>query len=646
MVFLALLVPISVIGGIVYVHMNTVLETDINSINGYLLDRLYIQIENELNDLNGRFEQVLSGDTVGLFLMGSTTLFNQRMDEVFAANSLISRVYVRPSGTGLSLANEYEYPQFETELENAPVWEEKWIGRSEEELQVWDGPYTAPDGQVCLVFPGPAMSIRKSNSGMIFFEVSIQKLLDKVAGDVNTATKHLHFVTADGLDYINKKDYSEAGFFDEIVASEQREYQMVNIDNKKYLAFMRAFPMLNGYLLVLEDQKVAFQSRQDVSQTIIVVSIIAFILALLAMAVFVQYSLIKPLKVVQMVAGKVASGDLTVKAQLNRKDELGQLETSFNQMTNSLQEVIQLLIKSGDSVYRATKELFKAFQGMAASSSENNFIINELAKISESQSINLSETSHFAGEISTSINDFAGQMEDVKDNSNQVMHNADQGKLGISDALNTIVRVNKNVQQIMVGMGDLKTKSDEINEITDLINQITEQTNLLALNASIEAARAGEAGLGFAVVAQEIRNLAEQSRSATERIGNLINQVQTRVDQVSEEIQDQVDDFAEGVKLTEVAGDTFERIAQAVLASDQMINQMNSHIDKIKEAGESIARNISDVASQAEESAASAEEIAASSEENLKVVDQMSQLVTNLETLSEQMGELKSKFNV
>lgn len=647
-VFISLFIPILIIGYVVYFNMNQVLEQNITQINHYLLDRLHMQIENELTDMSQTFDQIISSDTIGIFLMGSKGTFDQRMKVVLEENPLIQRVYVRP--TGLVLAKDYEYPQFSEEKSSEKIskkseWEEKWIENSAEDLQKWYGPYLAADNRVSIIYPGPAFSIRQSREGLVVFEVNVQSLVDKVAGDINSQTKHLHFVTATGQDYLTGKDYHAEGFFSDL-ATDQRTQKLVTIDGKKYLAFMQPCTLLNGYILVLEDESVAFQSRQNVNQTIFLVSCIAFILALLLMAWCVQYMLIKPLRVVQKAAGKVADGNLTVKAELKKKDEIGQVVKSFNQMTDSLRDVIQVLIQSGDEVHSATQQFFSSFKGLASTTSENNLIINELAKIAEDQSINLSESSNLANDISSSIIDFAEQMTEVKDNSKRVLEHADQGQSSIAEALEVIQKINVNVQQILVGMDDLKVKSDEINEITDLINQITDQTNLLALNASIEAARAGDAGVGFAVVAQEIRNLADQSRQATERIGLLINQVQTRVKQVNEEIQDQTAEFSEGVKITEIAGKTFGRIVTDILAVDQMINQMNSHIEKVKSSGASIAKNIENVAAQAQESAASSEEIAVTSEESLKVVEKLSQLVTNLEGLSKNMSELKARFEL
>lgn len=642
-IFLSLFIPILIIGYVVYFNMNQVLETNVDQINHYLLDRLHIQIENELTGLSQTFDQILNGDTIALFLMGSKGIFDQRMTTLLEEQPLIQRVYVRP--TGAVLAKDYEFPQFSEDITKKSEWEELWVEDSPEDLQSWYGPYTSADNQVSLIYPGPAYSIRQSREGLVVFEVNVQALVDKIAGDINSQTKNLHLVSSNGIDYLSGKDYHAEDFFADL-ATDQRTQKIVTIEDKKYLAFMQPCALLNGYLLVLEDERVAFQSRKNVNQTIIIVSSIAFVLASLLMAWCVQYMLIKPLRIVQKTAGQVADGNLTVKAELKKKDEIGQVVNSFNQMTDSLKDVIQMLIQSGAEVHDATQQFFSAFKGLASSTSENNYIINELAKIAEDQSINLSESSSLANNISSSIIDFAEQMKEVKDNSKRVLEHADQGQSGIANALQVIKQINTNVQQILIGMDDLRVKSDEINEITDLINQITDQTNLLALNASIEAARAGEAGVGFAVVAQEIRNLAEQSRQATERIGLLINQVQIRVKQVNQDIQNQTAEFSQGVKITEIAGQTFGQIVTDISAVDHKIIQMNSHIDKVKLSGESIAKNIENVAAQAQESAASSEEIAVTSEESLKVVEKLSQLVRNLEGLSKKMTELKAKFKL
>ncbi|MCK4258314.1 MAG: hypothetical protein KAX49_05015 [Halanaerobiales bacterium] len=244
-------------------------------------------------------------------------------------------------------------------------------------------------------------------------------------------------------------------------------------------------------------------------------------------------------------------------------------------MTQSLREIIFLLIQASEEIQNTSSELYSSFQEITASNTLNNQLINELSEISENQSLNLTESSNLTSNIFLSLKNFANEIAEAKENSTQVLKNADKGQAELHNTIKTIHNINENTHSIIVTIDELNSKSREINEITNLIHQITAQTNLLALNAAIEAARAGESGLGFAVVADEIRNLSEQSRKATEHIEILINEVQTQINHVSNKVQDQLNDFKGEVSNVDNIGKIFGQIVHDTLIVDRNIQKMN-----------------------------------------------------------------------
>lgn len=642
-VLICLIVPIAVIGVFVNTKISNILETYINQSNQLMLTNLYFQLDTEIFELEETFDQVINSNVIGYYLMGSTNTFRQKMDEIYLESSTLRRIYIQPSKEALSLFKPFAYPELTDEY--TLDWEENWAEATLEELMVWDGPYTAPDGHVSLIYPGPAYSMGKKVFGTTYFEVSIEALKEKITNGVNLGKKQLEFVSAEGLSYLTGKDYSQEEFFQELV-NDNWEDRPVSIDGSKYLAFARPIPILNSYLLLFEEHSLAFASNNSIRNFIIIVSMIAFVIAMLGLTLFIQKILIRPMGILRSVSTQIAAGDLTVQTDLKRKDEIGHLAASFNQMTESLKDVISLLINSGNNVQNVSQELFTSFQGMASANEQNYEVISEMAKITEKQSANITEVSNLTSNIFSSIKEFAGQMGDVKTNSGNVLNNANEGKRGIQDVIQKISDINENVQKIVYDIDILKSKSLEITTITDLITQITNQTNLLALNASIEAARAGEAGRGFAVVAEEIRDLSEQSREATDKIIMIIREVQDMVNQVSSEVTVRVNEFAQSQTLMLNAGGTFDQIVQDILDVDKKIEVMYQHIGSITESGEAMDNNISDIASQAEESSASAEEIATSSEKNLRLVESMNDLVKDLQQLSLELEKLANRFTL
>lgn len=642
-VFLSLLVPILVIGLFINFKMAQILEKDLRRANEYLLDNIAVQLENELKALENAINNLVEENVIGYYLMGSTSTFQSKLEPLFLDFPEVHRVHYVPTGAGSSIAQPTQYPSYDEEIDQEPMWQAEWAECSIDQMLVWDGPYQAPDGENSLIYPGPAYSISKKSYGILFFEISLEDLKAKVVDNLETKHREIRLITSQGVDYLTGTDFSETALF-QTKEIKNGDSGLITLQGKTFLPFIKPITTMDAYVLILENQNSAFASKNAIRSFIIIVSLIAFLGSLIVMALIVQKMLIKPLEMLQLMADQVAIGNLKAKAKLNRKDEFGHLQNSFNQMIDSLKDVITLLIQSSDKVQNVGYELYQSFTGLATSNEQNDELINELARIMEDQSVNLAESSNLTTHITNSLQEFSEQMGDVKGHSTQVLHSAKNGQDVIQHAVQMISDINQNVQNIMGGIDDLKIKAGEINEIIELISQITEQTNLLALNASIEAARAGKAGQGFSVVAQEIRNLADQSRGAADRIGDLIHLIQGGVNELNTDIRTQVMEFNKGVEVIGSAGITFSQIVEAILNVDAKLKGMNDQIQEITDASEQIAKNISQVAVSAEESATGTEEIAASSDENLKVVQKLDSLVSHLQKLSEELGNLKNRF--
>ena len=647
LVLISLFVPIMLIGIFVNYKVVDILNKDVTQINRYLLDKVYLQLESELTNLTNTFNVALNDNAFGFYLMGSPTIFEQKLDVILQQYPELKRVYVLPLGVGLEMSKPGAYPPFPENTDRLnPVWENVWKDRKPEEMQCWDGPYPSPEGGQSLVFMGAAYSLGRVQAGIASFEVSVDSLKAQFIGDLETKHRHLYFISQSGKEFITGKDYSYQSFFKEMIKKNIPFSKPVTIDGKVFFASMQFVPILNCYLLILEDQSSAFASQRDIGLFIFFTSLITLLLALGTMGIFAKNVLINPLKELQFAAEQVAAGRLNVHSSLKQHDEVGKLARSFTTMTNSLRNVIMLLIDSSEKVENASDELNHSFDQMAHANLQNTALINELAHIAENQSLELDQSARLTREIFASVKEAARQMNEVMEQSDKVLGNAEEGQKVLGKAVDRITLINQNVTHITLSTEDLRVKSGEISEVIDLITQITGQTNLLALNASIEAARAGQYGAGFAVVAAEIRNLADQSKKAAERIAQLINHVQKQVAEVDREVQNEAEEFAEGATMIHNASQMFGRIVDDILNIDHMNKEMNEHIKNIAIVGESIERSITDVAAEASVSASSAEEIAKSSEENRQTIDHLRNLVAHLDSLSRQLSGLKDNFHL
>lgn len=330
-------------------------------------------------------------------------------------------------------------------------------------------------------------------------------------------------------------------------------------------------------------------SHETYSRIVKVVALCVLIALFLGIVIAVSLAqhISRPLTAVTQVTQAVADGDLGVTMpEIKSKDELGVLANAVDKMLLSLREVIGEVLIQAEDVAAASEEI-SAGTEQAASGAQVQ--ARETQLITEG----ISETAAAAQQMSAN----AGQAAEV---SEKTLQNAEHGKQVVNSAVERMESLKMTIQ-------DLGARSEQIGEIIEVIDDIAEQTNLLALNAAIEAARAGEHGKGFAVVADEIRKLAERSGKATKEISKLIHYIQ-------KETAEAVEASREGSGASIQAGQVFGNIVEFVREIVSMAEQIAMAAVSVAELSAKSANGVQSVAAITEEFAASSEETAASAE--------------------------------
>ena len=307
---------------------------------------------------------------------------------------------------------------------------------------------------------------------------------------------------------------------------------------------------------------------------------LAVLLGLLAAWVITR-QIILPLREALRGAERVANGDLTLHEPSLRRDELGQLQASMQRMTQGLRELIGGI---GDGVTQI------------ASAAE------ELSAVTEQTSAGVTNQKVETDQVATAMNQMTATVHDVARNAEQASEaavmadqQAREGDRVVSEAVAQIERLASEVANSSEAMSQLKGESDKIGSVLDVIKSVAQQTNLLALNAAIEAARAGEAGRGFAVVADEVRSLAQRTQQSTEEIEELIAGLQSGTQRAASVMDSSRQLTDSTVELTRRAGRSRENITRTVSSIQAMNQQIATAAEEQHQVAEDINRHISQI---------------------------------------------------
>jgi twitching motility protein PilJ len=317
------------------------------------------------------------------------------------------------------------------------------------------------------------------------------------------------------------------------------------------------------------------------------------------------------------IVSQIARGDLTLRGRVTN-DALGNVVDSVNYMLDNFVKVLERVRKGALDVQSSANEILIASEEMSTGA------------IQQDQEI--TNTSSAVEQLTVSMKQVSNNAEASAEAARRALDAAEQGNRSVRDTLEGMQRIRSSVQATAKRIKALGDRSLEISEIVNVINDITEQTNLLALNAAIEAARAGEAGRGFAVVADEVRKLAEHSRNATKDIAALIKAIQAETNDAVVVMEEGTREVEVGAKLADQAGRALDAISTVVRQSAELVQEISLASKQQVRGTEGVANAMQIISNITRQTSQGARQTA-------RTVEQMVHM-------SEQLNEALSQFRV
>ncbi|QPA60211.1 methyl-accepting chemotaxis protein [Lysinibacillus sphaericus] len=358
-------------------------------------------------------------------------------------------------------------------------------------------------------------------------------------------------------------------------------------------------------------------------------------------------SMAKPINRVVQAMERFAEGDLTQESMsIRSKDEIGKLANAMNQMQSKLKDMIHNIAQASDLINTSSKELSQSANEVNMGAEQVAITMNELASGAEGQAHHSNELTSLMERFTADLRETNQYGEHIHQSSFEVLGLTNEGSQLMTSSNSQMKKIDSIVQNAVEKVKNLDAQAQEISKLVVVIKDIANQTNLLALNAAIEAARAGEHGKGFAVVADEVRKLAEQVGYSVNDITTIVANIQQDFDVVTSSLEDGYQEVKEGTTQIKATSETFTTISDSINDVVESVQLISKNLSKVTEDGQKMNSAIQEIAAVAEESAAGVEQTTATTEQTSSSMEVMAGKSAQLSTLAIELKTLVAQFKL
>ena len=401
--------------------------------------------------------------------------------------------------------------------------------------------------------------------------------------------------------------------------------------------------------VAVEQQKADDEFRSNFIMVVVVMVVLEVIL--IAVSFVLSRRMIQPIRDLTQAVDVLATGDFRVSnnaipIDTDRGDEIGVMGRAVLDLRKNVRDMIQKIVEAAEQVAAASEQL-------TASADQSSLAINQVADsivrvagAATEQFTEVENATHQSEQLMKNMNTFTDTLSASSSKIQETNNAAEMGGKSVADAVDQMKIIESSVSDASTVIAQLGEESDKIGKIVDAIAAIADQTNLLALNAAIEAARAGEHGRGFAVVADEVRKLAEQSQTSAQEISNLIGSIQAKAQDAVHSMQDSVKQVQSGAGSVDGAGKTFKEIAIMVTDVAEGSERMEAIVAELVDSTDVITKSVDHINTKSREVAKESETVSAASEEQTATMHEIADASRSLAMQAQNMQEVIRKFKI
>jgi len=400
-----------------------------------------------------------------------------------------------------------------------------------------------------------------------------------------------------------------------------------------------------GIWYVGAPQNLIEETIQSVLNVIIPVLIGIVILTIIAVVWFTR-RISRKLTLIGHAIERAGQGDFTVEVKADSRDEIGQLSKSYEHMRENLVDLLRHLSQTTEQVAASSEQLSASSQQNSKAAEQIAVTVQQLAQGAGNQVENVEDSSQSIRELSANVEHIVENTHSVSALAANATSNAADGNDSIQKAVLQMNAIHGTISGLAEVIQNLSTRSKEIGQIIETITGIAGQTNLLALNAAIEAARAGEHGRGFAVVADEVRKLAEESSQSVQQIYQLISAIQEETNLATQAMEQGMTEVAAGIDVVGQAGESFRTIEQSVSEVAMRVQEVSAAIGLITKGTGEVVEAINGISAIAETTASGAQHVSAATDEQLASMEEIHASATTLAKMADDLQQVMSRFKV